>query len=161
MISKLYEREYVVEESFNAPVEKLWQYFVVPEQLAKWWGPRGWEATFYNMQLTPGAEWRYCLRLMKGEYCARESWFTARCKDVELHRRIVTVDTFTDAKGKRLPGTPSMTITLTFIEHEGATTVKSHTHFETEDGLALAKDWGVISGMEEGWERLSREVHMK
>src|SRR5439155_25673256 len=39
------DRLLIVEPVFDAPRELVWKAWTDPEQLAKWWGPRGWTTT--------------------------------------------------------------------------------------------------------------------
>lgn len=41
----------------NAPIEKVYQSFVNPIHLEKWWGPHGFTNTFHEFDLRPGGKW--------------------------------------------------------------------------------------------------------
>ena len=49
--------EYVIERSFNAPINLVWRTFTDPELLSRWYGP-GVETVIYTFDLRPCGEWR-------------------------------------------------------------------------------------------------------
>lgn len=46
---------------YDAPVQAVWDAWTVPEQAARWWGPRGFTITTHSKDLRPGGTWRYTL----------------------------------------------------------------------------------------------------
>ena len=39
----------------------MWDAWTVPDQVAKWWGPRGFTLTTHSKDLRPGGQWRYTM----------------------------------------------------------------------------------------------------
>jgi uncharacterized protein YndB with AHSA1/START domain len=54
------EREIRVVRVFDAPRERVWRAWTVPEELARWWGRRGWRAQLptITMDVRPGGTFR-------------------------------------------------------------------------------------------------------
>ena len=53
------DREIVTERVFNAPREKVFQTFVDPELIPKWWGRRVDTTTVDKMDVRVGGDWRF------------------------------------------------------------------------------------------------------
>jgi len=60
------EREIVLTRDFEAPRSLVFEMFVKPEHLRRWWGLRGSTLTACDVDLRPGGEWRYVTRGPKG-----------------------------------------------------------------------------------------------
>lgn len=46
---------------YDAPVKTVWDAWTDPEQVAKWWGPRGFTLTTHAKELKPGGIWHYTM----------------------------------------------------------------------------------------------------
>jgi len=46
---------------FDAPVAAVWDAWTHPEQVARWWGPRGFTITTHSKDLRPGGTWVYTM----------------------------------------------------------------------------------------------------
>jgi uncharacterized protein YndB with AHSA1/START domain len=53
------DREIVTERVFNAPRERVFQAFVDPELVPKWWGRRADTTTVDKMDVRVGGDWRF------------------------------------------------------------------------------------------------------
>jgi uncharacterized protein YndB with AHSA1/START domain len=51
-------REIVITRVFDAPPELVWEAWTDPQQVARWWGPRGFTTTIHEMDVRPGGVWR-------------------------------------------------------------------------------------------------------
>ena len=54
------EREIRIVRVFDAPRERVWRAWTVPDELARWWGRRGWRArpSAITMDVRPGGTFR-------------------------------------------------------------------------------------------------------
>ena len=137
----------IMRRSFAAPRELVFKAWTEPERLKRWFGPKGWELTFCELDLRVGGEWRYCMSGPDGA----ESWGKATYQNVDRPNRLVYTDAFTDPQGNV---NASMPTTLVSIEFEGATEVHNRTQFATPDDLNAVLSMGVERGMSETFERL-------
>src|SRR5258708_22933110 len=55
-------REIVITRVFDAPRDLVWDAWTDPEQVAQWWGPRGFTTTIHEMDVRPGGVWRHTMR---------------------------------------------------------------------------------------------------
>src|SRR5688572_15726476 len=94
--------EFIAERVFDAPRTRLWDAFAKPEQLAKWWGPNGWETTIKTFEFTPGGTWLYgmkCVDENQGEWYGQESWGKAVFGEITEPEKITYRDSFSDPDG--------------------------------------------------------------
>jgi uncharacterized protein YndB with AHSA1/START domain len=52
------DREIALSRLVDAPRELVWDAWVKPEHVAKWWGPDGFTNTVHEMSVKPGGVWR-------------------------------------------------------------------------------------------------------
>ncbi|RED75161.1 SRPBCC domain-containing protein [Cohnella phaseoli] len=55
-------RELIVERNVALPAQMAWEGWTEPKHITKWWGPKGWTTTVYEMDVRPGGVWRYSLQ---------------------------------------------------------------------------------------------------
>lgn len=46
---------------YDAPVRLVWEAWTDPEQVAQWWGPRGFTLTTHSRELRAGGHWAYTM----------------------------------------------------------------------------------------------------
>lgn len=144
------ERLLIVERVFDAPRELVWKAWTDPEQLAKWWGPRGWATTNYKLELKSGGVWHYCMRGPEGA----ESWGKGVYREIVEPERLVYYDVFSDADGNTVEGMPGMLITVEFADRGAKTKLSSTAEFATAEQLESIIAMGVVTGLTETWDRL-------
>ena len=79
---------------YEAPVEAVWDAWVDPEQVGKWWGPRGFTLTTFRKDVRTGGEWRYTMHGPDGTDYPNVTRFL----EVEKHQRLVYDHGATDDK---------------------------------------------------------------
>jgi uncharacterized protein YndB with AHSA1/START domain len=139
------DADLVWERTFDAPRELVWQAFMDPERIPRWWGPHGSTATVVEMDVRPGGRWRYISRApdredvpFMGEYLeveppARFRW--TFIVDIDGMREHIGVETFS------------------FEDVDGKTKLTSRSHFPTVAELEGALATGMIAGGVETWDR--------
>jgi uncharacterized protein YndB with AHSA1/START domain len=50
-----------ITRTYDAPVQAVWNAWTDPEQVAQWWGPRGFTLTTHSKDLKPGGSWHYTM----------------------------------------------------------------------------------------------------
>eukprot|EP01136_Pigoraptor_vietnamica_P044261 Opistho-1_new@20799 len=48
-----------ISQSYAAKVERAWWAWTDADAITQWWGPAGWTATVYEMDVRPGGRWRF------------------------------------------------------------------------------------------------------
>lgn len=54
-------REIVGTRLFNAPRDLVFQMWIDPQHVGKWWGPAGFTITTQEMDVRPGGHWRFIM----------------------------------------------------------------------------------------------------
>ena len=52
-------RRRVIERTFNAAVEDVWELWTTKDGIESWWGPDGFEVKVHKLDVRPGGELRY------------------------------------------------------------------------------------------------------
>jgi len=119
------QEPFVISRSFNAPLARVWKAWIEPEQLAEWWGPKGFKATVKTLDLKPGGVFHYRLESPQGQ----EMWGKYIFREIVPEQRLVFLSGFSDEYGAltQHPMAPDwplqMHTTITFAETDGKTTV--------------------------------------
>lgn len=129
---------------FDAPRELIYRAFTEPDLLAQWLGPRKYTMTIERFDLRDGGTWRYLHSDDAGNAHGFHGVFHGDPSPD------VIVQTF---EYEGAPGNVSMD-TLTFEEHDGSTTVRSNSVFQSVEARDAMYDAGMADGMREGYERL-------
>jgi uncharacterized protein YndB with AHSA1/START domain len=121
------ERELVITRVIDAPRALVFKAWTQPEQVARWWGPKGYTTISCQMDIRPGGAYRVCMRSPQGV----DHWKQGVYREIAPPERIVFTFAWEDAKGK--PGHELLT-TVTFVEQDGKTKLTLHqVNFETTE----------------------------
>ncbi len=103
-------RELVVTRIFDAPLA-VWcsSAWTEPEQVARWWGPRGFVTTHCDMDIRPGGAFRCCMRSPAGT----DHWKRGIYREIVKPARIVFTFAWEDARAGKSRATKLLT-TVTF-----------------------------------------------
>ncbi len=136
-------REIVITRVFDAPRELVFAAWTDPRHVTEWWGPQGYTSYVCEIDLRVGGIFRLQMRGPDGAVYPCAAVF----REVVKPERIVYTGPSeeTHACGAGLP--PHATVTVTFAEHEGKTTLKIHTLLRS----AADRDAAAIAGFVPGW----------
>lgn len=143
-------RQLTITRAFQAPKALVFDAFTMPEQLVKWWGPKGFTTTVTQMDVRPGGVWHYCMSSPEWG----ESWGIATYQEVTPPERLIYTDAFSDAAGITNPDLPVARSTVEFAARDGRTILTIVTDYATEDDLRKVLEMGMIEGMTSQFERL-------
>lgn len=119
--------EVVLERTFDAPVDDVWQMWTDPAEFAGWYGPGGASVPVCEMDVQVGGRRRVCMRF-DTPAGTREMWFTGEYLEVIEHSRLVYTEAMTDADGTSMPGGHPPTEVCVVFEQLGAGTRVVLTH---------------------------------
>lgn len=85
----------IITRVFEAPRVLVWKVHSQAEHLARWWGPKGLTWVSGTLDFRPGGRFHYCMRGGDGY----ELWGKFEYREIEEPRRIVWVNSFSDASG--------------------------------------------------------------
>lgn len=143
---------------FNAPLEKVWNAWTDPKEVAKWWGPEGFTAPSIKIDFRVGGKYIYAMRGPKGSEWDRDMYSAGVYKEIVPNEKLVVTDYFSDADGNMIepkeegqdPSFPKESVvTVLFEEVQGGKTKLSIIYPAPE--TPEAKEALLKSGMVEGW----------
>lgn len=130
------DTDILITRTFQAPSELVYRAMTTPEHVRRWWGAGHGEVTTCDIDLRVGGTWRFVLTQPNGSKVP----FSGEYLELDPSRRMVHTERF-----ELLPGPPS-TITTTFDETDGATTMRALCRYASK----ATRDAVVASGMESG-----------
>jgi uncharacterized protein YndB with AHSA1/START domain len=121
-------QEIIVKRVFDAPRRRVWQAWTEPEQMMRWWGPKGFTTQSCRMNVQVGGDYLFCMRSPD----VQEVCGTGIYREVVEMEKIVMTDSFADEKGNVVPPSyygmdmvwpEEVLVTVTFEELENCTTL--------------------------------------
>ena len=91
--------ELVIARTLDAPRERVWKAWTDPEQVKRWWGPKGFTAPSIKIDFRVGGKYLFCMRSPDG----KDYWSTGTYREIAPTEKFVATDSFADAKGKVVP----------------------------------------------------------
>lgn len=130
---------------YDAPVEAVWNAWTDPEQVAKWWGPRGFTLTTHSKDLRPGGAWRYTMHGPDGvDYPNVTQYY-----EVEKCSKLVYDHGGSDDRP------PLFRVTVLFSEVEGKTKMEMTMAFATPEFAEQTGQFIKKAGGNATWDRLA------
>jgi len=119
----------VLERSFDAPVDLIWQMWTDPEHFKAWYGPDGATISVAKMDVRVGGTRLVCME-MQSPNGPMQMWFTGDYRQIVENERLVYTESMADEDGNVLApsamgmpeGHPTTTeITVEFQDVNGRT----------------------------------------
>jgi uncharacterized protein YndB with AHSA1/START domain len=133
-------REVTLTRLVDAPRALVFQAWVDPQRLAKWWGPKGFTNPVCEVDARPGGALRIVMRAPDGA----EYPMTGIFRELVAPERLVFISQAEDGQGRAL--LEALT-TVTFAEERGRTRVT----VEARATALVPEAIQMIAGMEAGW----------
>lgn len=131
-------------DELSAPPERIWQVWVDPRQLERWWGPPTWPATFEEHDTRPGGRSSYYMTGPEGEK-ARGWW---QFVSLEEPRSIEFEDGFSDESGEPDDAMPRMTMRVALEPSGTGTRMTVTTLFRSVEEMQQLLTMGMAEGLE-------------
>ena len=138
--TKTAEREITITRVFNAPRALVFKAWTDANELAQWWGPKGFTNPVCEIDARVGGAIRIHMRSPDGSVYPMKGEF----REIVPPERLVFTNIAVDAADK--PIIEGLT-TVTFIERGGKTTMTLQTRGRAVVDYAV----GYLQGMEMGW----------
>jgi uncharacterized protein YndB with AHSA1/START domain len=135
----------ITERTFDAPRDLVFRAFIEPDLLARWLGPRKYTTTVERFDPRDGGTYRYISTDDAGNAFGFHGVFHGDPSPDGF------VQTF---EFEGAPGHVSMD-TLSLEEHDGKTTVRTNSLFQSVEARDAMVRSGMAEGMDEGYERLA------
>ncbi|MFC3860335.1 SRPBCC family protein [Deinococcus antarcticus] len=127
----------VITRSFDAPRWLVFEAWTTPEHVRRWYGPSDLAMPVCEIDLRVGGRWRYVLRAPDGS----EHGYWGEYLEIVRPERLVYSEGY-----EGLPLGHDHTVTTTFTERDGKTTLTSTLDYRSQGD----RDGHVASGMEPG-----------
>lgn len=128
---------------FPASVQRLWEAYVDPRQLERFWGPPTYPARFTRHDVAPGGRSTYAMTGPDGQV-SRGYW---EWLSVEPYRSFEVLDGFALEDGSPNTEMPSMRMVFGFEATQTGSRVTTTTSFDSADELASLVEMGMEEGM--------------
>lgn len=137
----------VIERTFNAPIEFIWQLWTEPKQFQKWYGPQGFTVPVASMDLRVGGKRLICMASPDGNM---KMWTTGEYTEIVPNERLVYTESMADEQGNVLSpsamgmpeGHPETTEVTVQLEDLGGRTKMVMTHAGVPADSPGAGGWG-------------------
>jgi uncharacterized protein YndB with AHSA1/START domain len=133
---------------YDAPLRAVWDAWTVPEQVEKWWGPRGFTLTTHSKDLRTGGSWRYTMHGPDGVDYPNVTTYLL----VEPYQKLVYDHGATDDTP------PLFRVTVTFTETGGKTTMEMISTLPTPEAAAQMAKFIKQAGGNATWDRLAEHL---
>ncbi|MFC4440192.1 MULTISPECIES: SRPBCC family protein [Natrialbaceae] len=135
------EYNLIIERTFDAPRERVWEAWTNPEQVEQWWGPEGFTVPRCEMDVRPGGSFHIDMEAPDGTIYPDEGEFH---EVDEPERLVATSRAFEDEDGDFQL---EVRQTVTFADRDGRTELT----LEAEVITGTPEVADALEGMELGW----------
>lgn len=146
MAVKNNSNELKITRIYDAPVKMVWDAWIEPDQVAQWWGPRGFTLTTYSKDVRTGGSWHYVMHGPDGtDYQSKTQYL-----EVEKYSRMVY------DHGGYEDRAPLFRVTVTFAEVKGGKTKMEMTMtLPTPEAARETEKFIKKAGGNSTWDRLA------
>ncbi|GAA3466202.1 alpha/beta fold hydrolase [Nonomuraea roseola] len=140
-----------IRRTYVAGVDRVWWAWTDAEAISRWWGPQGWAATVYEMDVRPGGRWRFQIAPVDGSAAPVRS--VATYKVVVARAELAYDDAFAD-EAWQSDGTGTFPTAVTFASSGTGCTVQVAASFPDGQALQRAVELQMAEGYAEALDRL-------
>jgi len=147
----------VIERTFDAPTDLIWQLWIEPEQFKKWYGPKGFTIPVADMDVRVGGKRVVCMASPDG---SMKMWTTGEYTKVEPTQHLVYTESMADEDGNVVSpsamgmpdGYPTTTEVSVLLEDIGGRTKMTMTH------AGIPADSGGAGGWEQAFGKIADHI---
>lgn len=138
----------VIERSFDAPIDLIWQMWTEPEHFKAWYGPNGSTVPVARMDMRVGGSRLVCME-METPAGPMQMWFTGEYREIVKDKRLVYTESMSDKDGNVLSpsdmgmpaGHPTTTQVIVELEDVAGRTKMLMTHTGIPEDSPGAAGW--------------------
>jgi uncharacterized protein YndB with AHSA1/START domain len=151
MVAKYNPNDIHLTRVYDASVVSVWNAWTDQEQVAKWWGPRGFTLTTHSKDLRSGGVWHYTMHGPNGVNFPNKTVY----HEVETCKKLVYDHGGYDDRP------PLFRVTVVFSESGGKTTVEMISTCPTAEEAARMRKLIEEAGGNTTWDRLAEYLYAK
>ncbi len=130
---------------YDAPLQSVWDAWTIPEEVAQWWGPRGFTLTTHSRDLRTGGHWHYTMHGPDGtDY-----------ENTTQYLEVVPLQRMVYDHGGHKDRPPLFRVTALFTERSGRTQLDMNMAFATPEIATDMRGFIKKAGGESTWDRLA------
>lgn len=130
---------------YDAPLAAVWEAWTRPEEVAQWWGPRGFTLTNHSHDLRTGGHWHYTMHGPDGtDY-----------ENTTQYLEVLPMQRMVYDHGGHKDRPPLFRVTALFTEREGRTQLNMSMAFATPEVATEMRGFIRKAGGEGTWDRLA------
>jgi uncharacterized protein YndB with AHSA1/START domain len=130
---------------YDAPLSAVWEAWTIPEEVALWWGPRGFTLTTHSHDLRTGGHWHYTMHGPDGtDY-----------ENTTQYLEVVPLQRMVYDHGGHKDRPPLFRVTALFTERDGRTQLNMSMAFPTPEVAVEMRGFIRKAGGEGTWDRLA------
>ncbi|MGE0056275.1 MAG: SRPBCC family protein [Hyphomicrobium sp.] len=130
---------------YDAPLQSVWDAWTIPEEVAQWWGPRGFTLTTHSRDLKTGGHWHYTMHGPDGtDY-----------ENTTQYLEVVPLQRMVYDHGGHKDRPPLFRVTVLFTERNGRTQLDMSMSFATPEIATEMRGFIKKAGGESTWDRLA------
>ena len=149
----------VIERTFNAPVDFVWQLWTEPNSYKQWYGPQGMTIPVAEMDVRVGGKRLVCMEMQMPDRSMR-MWFTGEYREVVPKERLVFTESMSDEHGNVMPpsamgmpeGSPETTEVTVLLEDVNGRTRMTMIH------AGVPADSPGASGWNQAFEKMAKLI---
>ena len=144
----------VIERTFDASADLIWQMWTDPEHFKKWYGPQGFTVPIADMDMRVGGKRLICMASPDG---SMKMWTTGEYTEIVPNERLIYTESPADENGNVVSpssmgmpdGYPATTEVTVLLEDLGGRTKMVMTH------AGVPADSGAGGGWEQAFDKLA------
>ncbi|MFN0118195.1 MAG: SRPBCC family protein [Elusimicrobiota bacterium] len=136
---------------YEAPVKAVWDAWTEPEQVAKWWGPRGFTLTSHSKDITTGGHWHYTMHGPNGADYVNKTKYLEVVPYKKLHYD----------HGGNDERAPLFRVTVYFKEVKGGTEMDMTMALATAEAAEQTRQFIKKAGGDSTWDRFAEYLKQK
>src|SRR5262245_6719966 len=145
MAAKEKSNELRINRVYDAPLDAVWDAWTDLEQVAKWWGPRGFTITTHSKDLRPGGHWHYTMHGPDGTDYINKT----------LYHEVVEKQRLVYDHGGNDERAPLFRVTVLFKEMRGKTRLEMTMRLATPEAAVETRKFIRKANGESTWDRLA------
>lgn len=130
---------------FAAPLARLWNAYIDPRQIERFWGPPSYPATFIRHDAAVGGRSVYRMTGPAGD----ESYGCWEWTHVQSPASFDVIDWFADEAGAPNTDLPATRMAFVFEETDAGSRVTTTSSYDTVDQLQQLVEMGMLEGMKQ------------
>ena len=147
----------VIERTFDAPLDLIWQMWTDPEHFKSWYGPQGFTVPVAEMELRVGGKRLICMASPDG---SMKMWTMGKYTEIVPNDRLIYTESPADENGNLVSpsamgmpeGYPATTEVTVLLEDLGGRTKMVMTH------AGMPADSGAGGGWSQAFDKLANYI---